>query len=311
MKLPKFTKEMKNENPTPPWQREMDENDFISCNNSFVFGEYWDEFDKYSFACKETGDITYYVYDPIKHGADADKKYPVLMWIHGLNCAIDGIRCVGYCGAEQYASKKYQESMGGGAFLIVPLANEKRLEDDTIVGSWDEHYIAPVKALYDKVYLENQEHISCRFIMGASSGGYFSWRLIEDYPEDFDGAIPIASGYLPSDENLKRIEAAQIHLIVAHGQHDEMAVFDQCILPHKEVLLSMKNCLCYFPEWVRNADGGVSSVNYGMEMGQHCLINQFQENLIYDDGTYYDERLPEGVTGWIREVCEQKRKTVE
>lgn len=66
----------------------------------------------------------------------------------------------------------------------------------------------------------------------------------------------------------------------------------------------MKHCICFFPEWIRNEDKGVASVNYGMEMGQHCMINQIQANLIYNDGTCYDERLPEGVTGWIREVCQ-------
>lgn len=304
MKLPKFTKETRNENPCPPWQSEMEEGDFISCNTSYVMGGYWDEFEECVYPGPKTGDITYFVYDPVKHGAKADGKYPVLMWIHGLNCAIDGRRCVGYCGAEQYASKAYQDSMGGGAYIIVPLANEKRLEDDTIVGSWDENYIAPVKGLFDKVCMENAENISCRFVMGASSGGYFAWRLIEDYPQDFDGAIPIASGYIPADETLRKIEEAEVHIIVAHGRHDEMADFEQCILPREASLRAMKNCICYFPEWMRNEDKGVASVNYGMEMGQHCLINQFQANLMYADGTCYDERFPEGVTGWIREVCE-------
>lgn len=307
MKLPKFTRETRNENPCPPWQEQIKEDDFISCNPSYVLGEYWDEFDECTYPNRETGDITYYVYDPVKHGAAPDKKYPVLMWIHGLNCAIDGRRCVGYCGAEQYASRTYQEAMGGGAYIVVPLANEKRLEDDTIVGSWDEKYIAPVKALFDKVCTENADYISCKFVMGASSGGYFTWRLLEDYTKDFDGAIPIASGYVPSDENLKKIDNAGIQLIIAHGQHDEMAVFEQCIAPREESLLAMKNSLCYFPDWVRNGDGGVASVNYGMEMGQHCMINQFQANLMYDDATCYDERLPKGVTGWIKNVCDNHK----
>lgn len=302
MKLPKFTKETKNENPIPPWIGELDEGDSISCNTSYVLGGYWDEFEECVFPSEGTGDITYYVYNPVEHGAKADGKYPILMWIHGLNCAIDGRRCVGYCGAEKYASKAYQEAMGGGAFIVVPLANEKRLEDDTIVGSWDENYIAPVKALFDKVCMAFADNISRKFVMGASSGGYFTWRLIEDYPQDFDGAIPIASGYVPADENLKKIEEAGVSLIIAHGRHDEMAVFEQCIAPREASLRAMQNCICYFPEWVRNEDKGVASVNYGMEMGQHCLINQFQANLIYSDGTCYDERLPEGVTGWIREV---------
>ena len=138
--------------------------------------------------------------------------------------------------------------------------------------------------------------------MGASSGGYFTWRLIEDYPEDFDGAIPIASGYVPSDEHLKKIDETGVKVIIAHGKHDEMANFARCIAPREESLRAMKNSICYFPEWVRNEDKGVASVNYGVEMGQHCLINQFQANLIYNDGTSYDERFPEGITGWIRDV---------
>lgn len=65
------------------------------------------------------------------------------------------------------------------------------------------------------------------------------------------------------------------------GEYGDL--FDECFLPCEEK--------------------GVASVNYGMEMGQHCIINQIQANLIYHDGTCYDERLPKGVTGWIREVC--------
>ncbi len=72
----------------------------------------------------------------------------------------------------------------------------------------------------------------------------------------------------------------------------------------------MKNCVCYFPEWVRNGDGGAASINYGFEMGQHCLINQFQSNLLYDSGNPCDERFPGGVTGWIRSVCAEKERSL-
>ncbi len=304
MKLPKFTKENRNMNPSPPWEKELEEGDFISCSTSYVLGGYWDLFDEYVFDSPMTGDITYFVYDPVKHGAPKEGKYPVLMWIHGTNCAIDGRKCVGYCGAEQYASPEYQKSMSGGAFIVVPLANEKRLADDTISGSWDERYLMPVKKLFDAVCEKHAVNIGSRFVMGASSGGYFTWRMIELFTQDFDGAIPIASGYVPSAKKLKKLDDSGIRLIVAHGRHDEMAVFKKCIAPREEELLGLKNCICFFPEWVRNEDKGVASVNYGTEMGQHCLVNQFQANLLFDDRTCYDERLPEGVTGWIREVAQ-------
>ena len=66
-----------------------------------------------------------------------------------------------------------------------------------------------------------------------------------------------------------------------------------------------ENCLCFFPEWVYNGDGGVASVFYGFEMGQHCMINWIQHNLMFDDGKSADERLPLGFAGWIKSVCEE------
>lgn len=117
------------------------------------------------------------------------------------------------------------------------------------------------------------------------------------------GAIPCASGYIPEAESLKKIDEAGIHIIVAHARHDEMVLFEKCIAPIESELQAMKNCLCFFPEWIRNEDKGVASINYGIEMGQHCIINPIQGNLIYTDGTCYDERLPKGITGWIKEVC--------
>ena len=227
------------------------------------------------------------------------------MWLHGASNALDGVKCIMCCGAEQYASPKYQQEMGG-AYIIVPLANEKRLESGEIQGTWSEIYSAPVKEIYDKVCKEHEKNIGKKFVMGASAGGYFTWQLLEDYTGFFDGAIPISSYYVPSDEALDRISESGADLIIAHGQHDEMADFDECIVPRIEKLKSMKNCICFFPEWVYNGDGGISSVHFGIEMGQHCMINWVQSNLIFDNGTPADERIPHGITGWIREVSEKE-----
>lgn len=208
------------------------------------------------------------------------------------------------CGAEQYASPKYQEAMGG-AYIIVPLCNEERLENGQIKGAWSPEHLIPIKAIYDKVCEDNSENISKKFVMGASSGGYFTWALLEAYGDYFDAAIPISSGYFPDYPALDSIDASGIELLIAHGRHDEMADFDECIAPHIEKLEQLRNCLCFFPEWVYNGDGGIGSVFYGFEMGQHCMINWIQANLMFDDGRAADERLPDGITGWIRRICEK------
>lgn len=303
MALPEFSKLTQNTTAVPEWAKCMKDGEFISYYPTYKSKIYFDLFDEYSHPCAGSEDITYYVYDPVKHGAPADRKYPVLMWLHGASNALDGVKCIMCCGAEQYASPEYQQAMGGGAYLIVPLANEKRLADGSLEGTWSEVYAAPVKEIYDKVCREHAKNIGKKFMMGASAGGYFTWKLLEGYADDFDGAVPISSGYVPSDEALDRIAGSGVQLIVAHGRHDEMADFDKCIAPRIGKLECMQNCICFFPEWVYNGDGGISSVHFGMEMGQHCMINWIQADLRFDSGLPADERLPDGITGWIRAVC--------
>lgn len=304
MALPDFKQIKQDRSAVPQWAEFLKDGESISYSTTYKSKIYFGLFDEYTYPCAETGDLRYYVYDPVKHGADPNKKYPVLMWLHGASNSLMEVGCIMCCGAEQYASPKYQAQMGG-AYIIVPLANEQRLEDGTILGAWSEEYSKPVKAIYDKVCSENADNIGKKFVMGASSGGYFTWQLLEDYNGFFDGAIPISSGYMPSYEALDKISQSGTHLLIAHGRHDEMAIFEECIAPHEEKLSQLDNCICFFPEWVYNGDGGVSSVFYGIEMGQHCMINWVQNNLIFDDGTPADGRLSDGVTGWIRSVCEK------
>ncbi|MBP1560892.1 MAG: hypothetical protein J6C96_06590 [Oscillospiraceae bacterium] len=304
MSLPDFKKTEQNKTALPEWAKDMKDGEFISYSTTFKSKIYFELFDEYTYPCAESGDIRYYVFDPVKHGADPTKKYPVLMWLHGASNSLMGVGCIMCSGAEQFASPKYQQEMGG-AYIIVPLANEERLEDGSILGTWSEVYSKPVKAIYDKVCAENAANVGKKFVMGASSGGYFTWQLLEDHCGYFDGAIPIASGYIPSDEVLDRISEEGTSLIIAHGKRDELVDFDECVKPRIDKLSAMKNCICFFPEWVYNGDGGVASVFYGFEMGQHCMINWVQNNLIFDNGTPADERLPDGITGWIKSVAEK------
>lgn len=302
MALPDFKKLEQDKTVIPEWAKYMKDGEFISYSTTYKSKIYFDLFEKRVLPCSDTGDITYYVYNPVKHGADPEKKYPVLMWFHGASNSLMGDGCIMCCGAEQYASPAYQEKMGG-AFIIVPLANEKRTPEGNILDGWSKIYSAPVKEIYDIVCSENEANIGKKFIMGASSGGYFTWQMLEDYNNYFDGAIPISSGYIPNDNVLDIISESGINLLIAHGRHDEMAVFEDCIVPREKKLLSLKNCICFFPEWVYNGDGGISSVFYGFEMGQHCMINWIQNNLMFDNGNPADERLPDGITGWIKALA--------
>lgn len=283
-----------------PWEKDMAEGDFVSWLPSFTGGEYFDLFDRYSYPCEETGDITYYVYDPVKHGTAEREKCPVLVWFHGASNSFNGRMCISHSGGELFASPDYQKKMGG-AYVIVPIANEKLDEKGQVIDGWSEKHCAPVRGIIETVINQSSGRTGKIFVSGGSSGGVFSWLITASYPEFIDMCVPISSPYFLTDEQLENIVRNDVKILVAHGRHDELVPFEDCIAPYEEKLKSTKNCICYFPEWVRNGDGGVASLNFGFEMGQHCLINLAQSNFMLDDGTPCDERLPEGLTGWIKD----------
>lgn len=296
-----FNEETKIDHVKAPWEDELEPGEFVSYAPSYVGGEGRLKFDKCVFPSEETGDITFYLYNPLKYGANPSGKYPFLIWIHGFNCA-DGINAVGHSGGEQFALEKYQEELGGGAFILVPLANEKWVNGE-MEGSWSEAYFEPLANMIKDIQNQYRDNISKTMISGGSSGGWMSWIMAEKYTDIFDICVPIASGYIPEKKELTRMADAGLITLVMHGKRDELCSFDEHILPRLDDLQQMKNCTLYFPEWVKNGDGGVASLNFGFEMGQHCLINQAQANLMYVDGTPYDERFPNGLTGWIKEQC--------
>lgn len=307
MPLPEFKKMTQDKTAVPPWAKYLEDNEFISYSVSYKGKIYYGLFDEYVYPCKETGDIKYYVFDPVKHGRSPGKKYPVLIFLHGASNALMGVDCIMCCGAEQFASPDYQDRMGG-AYIVVPAANEARAEDGNISGTWSDFgipYHIPVKGILDRLFDKYSETAGSKIVLGASAGGAFTWKLLEKYPDYFDGAMPIVSGYTPSKESLINIGDTKTKILIAHGQHDEMAEFDKCIKPFLEDFRAVKNIELFLPKWVYNGDGGIASVFYGFEMGQHCMINWVQSNLMFDNGRAADkDLLPQGVTGWIKKIAE-------
>lgn len=306
MPLPEFKKMTQDKTVIPDWAKYMKDGEFISYSVTYKGKIFYELFDEYVFQCEETGDIKYYIYDPVKHGSAPDKKYPAVMFFHGASNSLMGIDCIMCCGAEQFASPEYQDRMGG-AYIIVPVANESRTEDGHIEGAWSDFnipYHIPIKGIWDRVMNEYSNNAGNKIILGASSGGAFTWRLLEEYPDYFDGAMPIASGYVPDDGALEKIGRSKTKILAAHGRHDEMAVFKECIEPRLDTLKGMKNTELFFPEWVYNGDGGTASVFYGFEMGQHCMINWVQSDLKFEDGSVAKGFGHDGVTGWIREIID-------
>lgn len=303
MKVTEFSEETKVDNVIPPWAQYMSEDDFISYMPSYKGGEGIPLFDDYILDNDSTvkvGPMRYYLFDPIKHGADSSRKYPLIIFIHGATNALDGKICVGHSGGEMFATPSYQEKLGG-AYILVPLANEKKDEKGELIDSWSEDYIVPLKSLIDTV-VNGNANIGKVIVGGGSSGGYMTWEMMEAYPDYFAAVFPVSSHYMPAVESLKKVEEKGVSVFYGCAKHDEFGAYDESNREVYEYISSMKNSILFLPEFLRNGDKGVASLYFGIEMGQHCVITQLQADFMYDDGTPYCNQMPKGFTGWLASV---------
>lgn len=205
MKVTEFSNKTKVDNVRPEWEKYLGKEDFISYKPSYVGGTERDKFEKFTFPAEKTGDITYYLYNPTKNGAIREcGKYPLLVFIHGATNSFDGRICISHSGGEMFATADYQQKMGGGAFILVPLANEKKDENGELCDSWNEKYFPYLKDIINKTVNDNP--ISDIIIAGGSSGGYMTWGMVLNYPELFDGCIPVSSGFMPSISQLETLK---------------------------------------------------------------------------------------------------------
>ena len=75
MALPDFKKLEQDTAAVPEWAKYLSDGQFISYSNTYTSKIYFHLFDKYIHPCEQTGDLRYYVYDPVKHGADPNGIY--------------------------------------------------------------------------------------------------------------------------------------------------------------------------------------------------------------------------------------------
>ncbi len=287
--------------PIAPWFAEMDPDDFVSPYPTYECGTILDRFTKREFTGTDGTTIKYYCFEPSEVKAGSDKKFPLLVFFHGNSNSFVGDLCVNYTGAERYASDEYQKSMGG-AYILVPVANEYRNEKGQVEGCWSPEYDTVVRELVKGFVEESSGHICTRVFLGNSAGGRYVFHALECFPEDMDAVVPVGCSAIPEDRILEAFDKAGKHLFFAMGKRDELNDYVLDVVPRLPKLNSLKNCFIFTPDWVRNGDKGIASINGGIEMGQHCLMNSIQANLMFDDGTPMDERLPRGLTGGIAEL---------
>ena len=286
--------------PAPEWLKDVPENDFISPYPPYETGKYYDRFHKDTFTDEDGNTMSYYYFDPREYGYRKGPKYPLLISFHGAGNSLVGDTVINYTGAEFYAKDDYQAALGG-AFILVPVANETSGKDG-VKGTWDKSYDKIVWALIQDFIKTKTDDVSLRVFFGNSAGARYVFHMMEEHPYEVNIAIPIGSSEIPEKKYLHDFDLYGNTLFFAMGKRDEFNNYETKVVPRLKELESMRHCFIYTPDWVRNSDKGIASIYAGVEMGQHCLVNPMHQNLMFDDGTPMDERLPKGVTGWLAEA---------
>lgn len=292
--------------PMPPWAAEIPEGAFISDTPTYKVGEYFSLFEQDAFdSGASVGKLKYWFFDPTAHGYPAKDDYPLIIFLHGSGNALVGDVCINYTGAEFFATDAYQKKLGG-AYLLVPVANEYRNEEGRTCGGWGPEYTEPVNCLIEDFIGKHTHGVGKMILMGNSRGASFTFEMGNAYTGRFAGLIPIGTSDIPTDEKLDEYDAKGVELLFAVGKRDEFNPYAEAIAPRVDKLNSMKHCTVFIPEWVYNGDKGIASINVGIEMGQHCLINPMHCNLMFDDGTPMYPEMPDGVLGWMKKVIEEE-----
>lgn len=326
--------------PVKPWIDKLSENDFVTENMPYTEGKYYHLFEErlYKTGNDKIGDIRYYIYDPTKHGYPVEGKYPVIYSFHGASASLYGMTAINWAGVEYYASEEYQEKMGG-AYIICPLANEyaegdlvkltwmtaaSENSDNLAINDYEYELIEAIKKRFgdpnvplldllgkNSIYTESlyglfNEAVNTftsagkTIVFGTSAGGYCAYRYILTYK--VDAALIMAPAYLPSAKELDILDERETRIWLCHGRYDELVPYDFAIMPALNRMKQMKNLELFLPEFVRMPDYGIYSNPAGVEMGQHCINNAVQCDLMFNDGKPMDEAHKNGVTGWVREI---------
>jgi enterochelin esterase-like enzyme len=181
-------------------------------------------------------DVSYHLYQPASYVSDANRRFPVVYWLHGSGGGLPGIASV---------AKRFDAAIDSGKIppCLVVFVNglEMGMYVDWADGS------APVESMMirdllphvDATYRTTAKREG-RLLDGFSMGGYGAARLGFKYPELFQAVSIVGAGpmqaELKSTPRASRIQAEDL-LIRAYG--GDQAVFQE-LSPRKFAELNAK-----------------------------------------------------------------------
>ncbi|MDR0489656.1 MAG: hypothetical protein LBH28_00220, partial [Oscillospiraceae bacterium] len=182
--------------------------------------------------------IFYDVYDPVaKGGADPNKKYPLYIWMHGMNRGVgDDTHIYGrelettpgatdYFDAANVTFPSQQAQFNNGAaYVVLPKSNEHLAGG----GAWGANYVPALTQMIRDFMEDFGDNVDLYriYIGGASAGGDMTWRMLQasitdgSFPVRFAAGVPVCPSGNPTQAQMESI--AHIPLWVIYGKLDSL-----------------------------------------------------------------------------------------
>ena len=269
--------------------------------------------------------IDYHVFSPAKK--DDTAKYPVLIWLHGMSQGARFREPVRGTDVANFASPAFQAKFGGGAYVVVPRANEDlgmySTEVFLFTNSWLSGYdpaktAGPVPEVLmntiesghaDKIppsqmpelaaairqfFSEEEANIdfSRVYLAGFSAGGYMTWQTMLAMPDVFAAAAPICQAhFVPTDDALQTV--SHIPLWIICGEKDFL--YELSVVPTIEKLKTAHPADLLRTTIFEN----VYNPDRTPAESEHHSWVPVTYDMFYNDGKPYDEKYPKGFIDWL------------
>ena len=226
-------------------------------------------------------------------GRSAKSDWSVICVIDRGPMAEGGQPCVcaqwyGHIDMDLLAWKSVQVAQYYHHALLVIESNtlETHADGHLLEGGDQSHYIlSEIRDVYDALYARPR---SADEIRAGAPLRYGFHTNVRTKPQIISTLIAVVRDGLYEERDARCL--------------DEMLTYEDYTAAVRDKLDSMSNVTNICTDWARNGDGGVKSLFFGIEMGQHCICSSVGQNMMFDDGTPMEEQLPDGITGWFKEV---------
>lgn len=159
----------------------------------------------------QTGELNYLCYLPPDYSANAAKKWPLMLFLHGAGERGNDVQRVAIHGPLSLVKRGTNFPF----IIIAPQCPAGQLWDNVALLQLLDHSIAQFNVDTNRVYLT-----------GLSMGGYGTWSLAIAHPEKFAAIAPICGGANMIDVLLGSVdrhdEIKRLPMWVFHGAKDDV-----------------------------------------------------------------------------------------